>query len=93
LWKCSPFTYRSLSCSDSKRLARLDELTRNLLEHRMTFMTREFEQVLPKAEKFGDVLGMLAARNRLSLHVAAPRSLKLASRNSRTYCSGFSGGD
>jgi hypothetical protein len=62
---------------DEKRFSDLDELTRKLLDHRMDVMTRELEQVLQKAQRLGDVLKALAARNPWSLHVASPRWLHL----------------
>ena len=60
---------------DQAKLAGLDELTRNILEHRGDVIARELEQVLPKAKKPGDALTLLSANNRWSIYVSRPQTL------------------
>jgi hypothetical protein len=63
---------------DDKYLAALDDLSRKLLQERVAVLTREVEQTLNKAGEPGDALSILAASNPWSIHVTAPRSLKLS---------------
>jgi len=64
---------------DDSKLAGLDGLTRKLLEHRTAVISRELDQVLPRASKPGEALKLLATENPWSIHVSFPTRVAIPS--------------
>ena len=58
-------------------LSKLDPMSRELLEKRSDVMEAEIKQILPRASQTGDVLRLLAANNRWSVHVTEPRTREI----------------
>lgn len=60
---------------DEASLTAVDDLSRAILDDRESVIEKEVRSVLPKARKPGDVLALLSAGNRWSLHISPPRVL------------------
>jgi|HubBroStandDraft_6_1064221.scaffolds.fasta_scaffold1132122_1 hypothetical protein len=58
------------------QLASLDDLAKQLLEHRSDVIAKEINRVLPLAREPGEALALLSASNPWSLHVSEPREIE-----------------
>jgi hypothetical protein len=61
-----------LAALDDSALAGLDELSKKLIENRKVVIEEEVRRILPRANKPGQALALLAAANAWSMHVSAP---------------------
>jgi hypothetical protein len=58
------------------QLAGLDDLAKQVLEHRSDVIAKEINRVLPLAREPGEALAFLSASNPWSLHVLEPREIE-----------------
>jgi hypothetical protein len=63
---------------DDAQLADLDDLARQVLQHRSEVIQKEIARVLPSVEEPGQALAYLSASNPWSLHVSEPREIEAA---------------
>ena len=61
-----------LAAIDDAALARLDELSKKLIENREHIIGQEIRRTLPQAKKPGQALPLLAAANPWSMHISTP---------------------
>jgi hypothetical protein len=59
------------------QLAGLDDLARQVLQHRAEVIQKEIDRVLPSAKEAGQVLVFLSTSNPWSLHVSEPREIEV----------------
>lgn len=67
-----------LATIDDAALSGVDELSRKLIESRQKVIENEIRRVLPRANKLGEVLPLLAAANPWSMHIAVPTAIDTA---------------
>ncbi len=66
---------------DREAMARLDPLSRELLENRARLFEADIDQALLNASRPGDVLSALSRANPWSVHISEPRAIPAASKN------------
>ena len=63
---------------EDAQLAELDDLAKQMLQHRSEVVQKEIDRALPSAKEPGQALAFLSASNPWSLHVSEPREIEAA---------------
>jgi hypothetical protein len=61
---------------EDAQLAGLDDLAKQMLQHRSEVIQKEIDRVLPSTKEPGQALAFLSASNPWSLHVSEPREIE-----------------
>jgi hypothetical protein len=67
---------------EDPQLAGLDDLAKQVLQHRSEVISKEINRVLPFAHEPGQALSRLAASNPWSLHISEPREIEVTAEAS-----------
>jgi hypothetical protein len=67
---------------EDPQLAGLDDLAKQVLQHRSEVISKEINRVLPFAHEPGQALSLLAASNPWSLHISEPREIEVTAKAS-----------